>query len=403
MIELEHSPLGASGANRWFNCEGSFLLHRDLLESGEFEAVESDFASLGTAAHELAALCLKEEREPWEFIGRKFGRWTVGAEDEIDPVAVSIYTNECERLWPRDGKGGVLIEQTLHHAEVHPLLKGTVDFGYWSASRGMHLRDYKNGVGIGVSAPNNKQLLYYGFLMALSQPWIWGAPNDYPVTLGIAQPNFYGLFEAPDVWETTLGVVRDWGQDELLPHMTKLTATRDIDDIDFVPGTHCQFCPVMLECPKAQAAFKTFADGEDFIEMLTNEELDRFYGQKALARKFMNALDDVVKARLIGGGKMENAKLVEKQTKRVWKPGAAPALEAVFGEQAYDPKKIKSPAAIEKLSTRGKDMAKEWGYKPDADALTIAGLDDPRPPAVPQSSNARAFAGFEQSSEELGW
>lgn len=403
MIELEHSPLGASGANRWFNCEGSFLLHRDLLESGEFEAVESDFASLGTAAHELASTCLIEQREPWEFLGQKFGRWTVGTEDEINPDAVAVYVTECERIWPRDGKGGVLIEQTLHHAEVHPLLKGTVDFGYWSPKRGMHLRDYKNGVGIGVSAPNNKQLLYYGFLMALSQPWIWSAADDYPVTLGIVQPNFYGEFEAPDVWETNLGVVRSWGQDELLPRMRKLTATRDIDDNDFVPGAHCQFCPVMLVCPKAQAAFQTYADGEEFLEMLTNDELDRFYGQKALARKFMNQLDDVVKARMIAGAKMENAKLVEKQTRRVWKTGAATALETAFGENAYDPKKIKSPAAIEKLSTRGKEMALEYGYKPEANGLTIAGMDDPRPPAVPQTSNAKAFAGFEQSSEELGW
>lgn len=403
MIELEHSPLGASGANRWFSCEGSFLLHRDLLESGEFEVVESDFASLGTAAHELASLCLTEQREPWEFIGRKFGRWTVGAEDEIDPVAVAIYTNECERIWPRDGKGAALIERTLHHPEIHPLLKGTVDFGYWSSKRGMHLRDYKNGVGIGVSAPNNKQLLYYGFLMMLEFEWLRTAPDDFPVSLGIVQPNFYGIFEAPNVWGTTLGVVRDWGMQELLPRMDQLTATRDISDTDFVPGAHCQFCPVMLECPKAQAAFQTFADGEDFIEMLTNEELDRFYGQKSLARKFMNQLDDVVKARMIAGAKLENAKLVEKQTKRVWKPGAAPALEAAFGEQAYDPKKIKSPAAIEKLSTRGKELALEYAYKPEADSLTIAGMDDPRPPAVPQSSNAKAFADFEQSPEELGW
>jgi hypothetical protein len=403
MIELEHSPLGASGANRWFNCEGSFLLHRDLLESGEFEAVESDFASLGTAAHELASLCLTEQREPWEYNGRKFGRWTVGADGEIDPEAVSVYVNECESIWPRDGKGTALIERTLHHPEVHPLLKGTVDFGYWSAKRGMHLRDYKNGVGVGVAAPNNKQLLYYGFLMMLESPWLKEAPDDFPVTLGVVQPNFYGLFEAPDVWETKLGVVRQWGFDDLLPRMTKLTATRDIDDSDFISGAHCQFCPVMLECPKAQAAFKAFADGEDFIEMLTNEELDRYAGQKPLARKFMNALDDVIKARLIAGAKMENMKLVEKQTKRVWKPGAAAALEGAFGDLAYDPKKIKSPAAIEKLSSRGKDMAKEWGYKPDADALTIAGVDDPRPPAVPQTSNAKVFGVFEQSNEELGW
>jgi hypothetical protein len=38
-----------------------------------------------------------------------------------------------------------------------------------------------------------------------------------PVSLGIVQPNFYGVFEAPDVWETTVGFVLDWGNNELLP------------------------------------------------------------------------------------------------------------------------------------------------------------------------------------------
>lgn len=403
MIELEHSPLGASGATRWFNCEGSFLLHRELLEADEFEPRESEFARLGTAAHELAAKCLQEQREPWEFIGQRIGGYLVGnnGDFEIKPDAVAIYTNECERIWPRDGLGAALIEETIHLPQVHPLLKGTVDFGYWSKNRAIHLRDYKNGEGIGVSAPNNKQLLYYGFLFVLKFPWLReSAPKDFPVTLGIVQPNFYGVYEAPDIWETTLGVVRDWGFDELLPRMSKLMQTRDIDESDFNSGDHCQFCPVMLECPKAQAAFDAITDeslvinGEVFLDMLENEELDARYAKRALARKFLTALDDVVKARLLNGAKMEHAKLVEKQTNRVWKPGAAAALQKAFGKDAYVPAKLKSPAAIEGLSTRGKEMAQEWGYKPDADGLSVAGMDDRRPAAVPQTSNVKAFANF---------
>lgn len=403
MIELEHSPLGASGAARWFNCEGSFLLHRELLEAGEFEPRESEFARLGTAAHELAAKCLQEQREPWEFIGQHIGGYLVGnnGDYEIKPDAVAIYTNECERIWPRDGLGAALIEETIHLPDAHPLLKGTVDFGYWSKNRGAHLRDYKNGEGVGVSAPLNKQLLYYAFLFVLKFDWLrTSAPKDFPMTLGIVQPNFYGVYEAPDIWETTLGVVRDWGYDELLPRMNKLMLTRDIDDRDFNPGDHCQFCPVMLECPKAQAAFTTFTDethvinGEVFLDMLENEELDAFFSKRALARKFMSALEDTVKGRLMSGAKMEHAKLVEKQTQRAWRPGAAAALEKAFGPKAYVPAKLKSPAQIEDLSSRGKEMAQEWGYKPDASGLSVAGMDDRRPAAVPQTSNAKAFAQY---------
>lgn len=397
MIELEHSPLGASGASRWFNCEGSFLLQRELLEAGELEVIESEFAKLGTAAHELGALCITEEREPWEYIGRTFGGYLVGnnGDNEIKPDSVAIYTNECERLWPRDGIGAVLVEETIHLPDIHPLLKGTVDFGYWAKQRGLFLRDYKNGEGIGVAAPNNKQLLYYAFLFILKFDWLReSAPDDFPVSLGIVQPNFYGVYEEPEIWNTTLGVVKAWGFNELLPRMNKLMATRDVGDEDFVPGDHCQFCPVMLECPKAQAYYTAFANGEDFLEMLDNDELDAYYAKRTLAKKFMTALDETVKARLMGGARFEHAKLVEKQTHRVWRAGAGAALEQAFGDHAYIPRKIKSPAQIEDLSSRGKEMAQEWGYKPEANGLSVAGMDDRRPAAVPQTTNQKAFAGF---------
>jgi hypothetical protein len=67
--------------------------------------------------------------------------------------------------------------------------------------------------------------------------------------------------------------------------------------------------------------------------------------------------------------------------------------------------KLKSPAAIEKLSTRGKELALEYGYKPEADRLTIAPLTDPRPEAKPPNS-ALIFKNFEQSARRnrvLAW
>lgn len=402
MIDFEHSPLGGSGADRWFNCAGSFLLHRALAEAGELEIVESEFAKVGTAAHELGAKCITEEREPFEFIGREIGGYVVGNPDGINPDAVAIYVAECARLNPRDGKGTALVETTLHHPEIHPLLKGTVDYGYVRPLEVAHLRDYKNGEGVAVSAPGNKQMLYYGFLMALEYPWLKAGPRDLRVTLGIVQPNFYGVFEAPDVWETTLGTVLDFGHDELLPRMAQLTSTRDIDDSDFVSGEHCQFCPVMLECPRMQQAYLEYANGEEFIEMLSDQEINRFYALREDARRFMNELGKVVLARKIAGRPIDSAKLVEKQTRRVWKVGAEPALKAAFGPQAYTSPVVKSPAQIEKLSSRGKALALEYGYKPEADSLTIAPLSDPRPEAKPRTNDV-VFAGFQQEPEQAGW
>jgi hypothetical protein len=402
MIDLEHSPLGGSAAHRFMTCAGSFLLHRAQLESGTFEDIESDFAKLGTAAHELCAAAVSTSTEPFEFLGDDFGGYVAGWPGGISLDAAQVYFNECMGILDRrKERGHLLIEETIRRPNLHPLLKGTVDFGFWSRSDGIFLRDYKNGEGIGVRAAGNRQLLYYGFLMVGQ---IHDAlPRDTRVSLGIVQPNFYGLFDEPDVWETTLGQVVDWGHDELIPRMNALMEARDAVDDDFTPGDHCQFCPVLLECPKMRRAFEEYANAsEDFITMLTNDELDRYYSMREQARRFMSVLETTVHARLVGGGKIPSAKLVEKKAARVWKPGAQAALVEAFGDKAFKPKEVKSPAQIEKLSSRGKEMALEYGYKPESAGLSVAPLSDPRPEAKPRG-NASVFEAHAQTPEQMGF
>jgi hypothetical protein len=404
MIELEHSPLGGSAAHRFMTCTASFLVQRTQIENGEFENIESEYAKLGTGAHELGATAIAQGVEPFEFIGETFNGYVAGWPDGIELDAVHIYFNDCMKILAnRKEQGHMLLEDTIHLPHIHPLFKGTIDFGFWSLSDGVKLRDYKNGEGIGVSAPGNRQLLYYGFLMVMSDAALQNAPRDLPVELGIVQPNFYGMFEEPDVWTTTLGEVLDWGNSVLIPRMNALTERQGITDADYVPGQHCQFCPVLLDCIVMQRAFEEFATAsEDFIVMLTDTELDHFYSQREYARRFMNALEETVRARLIGGSNIPSAKLVEKRVNRVWKPGATAALQAAFGDAAYKPKEIKSPAQIEKVSSRGKDMALEWGYKPESNALSVAPLSDPRPEAKPRT-NANTFAAHAQSYKEQGF
>lgn len=405
VIDLEHSPLGGSAAHRFMTCAGSFLKQREQIEADEFENIESEYAKLGTAAHKLGAKAIATGREPYEFLGESFDGYLAGWPTGISLDAVQVYFSECIGILARRREQGhMLLEETIHLPEIHPLLRGTVDFGFWSLEDGIFLRDYKNGEGVGVAAPGNKQLLYYGFLMILK---IINdghkLPLDMPVSLGIVQPNFYGIFEAPDVWETTTKFVLDWGHNELLPRMKSLMENPEYEESDFVLGSHCQFCPVLLDCPKMQRAFKEYADAEEgFVAMLTDEELDHFYSQREAARRFMNALEGVVHARLVGGSKIPSAKLVEKKVARVWRPGALAALKEAFGAKAMTVPEIKSPAQIEKMSSRGKEMALEWGYKPQSAGLSVAPLSDPRPEAKPKS-NADVFKGHAQTPEQMGF
>jgi len=411
MDQLEHSPLGGSGAKRFLNCDGSFLLHRKEIEAGTFENITTEYAQRGNAAHLLGSTCLSSGREPYEYIGVEFEGLIAGWPDGIELDPVSVYVTHCQRIMDQNPDGRTMIEQTIHLPHLHPLLKGTVDFGHWvfdNFTAKAWLVDYKNGEGVGVYVLDNEQLLYYSFLLIMHVTELMEAPDDAVMTLAIVQPNFFGIFEAPEVWEQTFGNIRKWGNGTLLPRMWELY-NRDVNsvtDADFHDGDWCQFCPVLLDCPKMQTAFEDFVEGEeDFIMMLTNAELDAYYAKRASARRFMNALDNVVHARLTTSAKPEefkHAKLVEKKVNRVWRPGADAVLVEAFKDKAYNPAKIKSPAQIEKLSTRGKELALEYGYKPESFGLSVAPMDDPRP-AAQRKGNSHVFAAFETGTEEQGW
>jgi hypothetical protein len=54
------------------------------------------------------------------------------------------------------------------------------------------------------------------------------------------------------------------------------------------------------------------------------------------------------------------------------------------------------------MSSLGKELALEYGYKPDANGLSVAPISDPRPEAKPKG-NATVFQNFEQSPEQMGF
>ena len=64
------------------------------------------------------------------------------------------------------------------------------------------------------------------------------------------------------------------------------------------------------------------------------------------------------------------------------------ALDAKYGEKAYEPAALKSPAQIEKLPG-GKALIAKLAYKPDT-GITLAPEDDNREPAVGLMARAAA-------------
>lgn len=383
----EHSPLGASSASRWLACPKSYGLIQATGSVGE----ESPEAALGTAAHALAEECLALNKDAWEYTGLSIytdvansdKSLTVGyGENEIDPDAVQVYLNYVRSLAEIADKSAVEL-RLGDKWQPHPLYKGTADT-VAVGSNWLEIVDYKNGAGI-IVEPGSPQLKYYG--VGAYKELASHLPDDAEVRLTIVQPR--AACQDIRTHHMTVGELRAWSRDVLVPGMLKAEAGEG----DFVTGEHCRFCPAILHCPKQHEDMKALNQIDD--SKVTDEDLDLLYPTFATVKMFMKAAEKRLMARLMAGGTLNNAKLVQKRAAgRVWKEEAPALLETELGDDAFD-KKLKSPAQVEKLSKKWKDFVAERAFLPVSDGYNLVPATDPAPAANPKADLQATFGHFE--------
>ena len=177
---------------------------------------------------------------------------------------------------------------------------------------------------------------------------------------------------------------------------------------NFVMGPHCQFCPAKLACPEhRKLATDAALVGDELrkpldqfdIRNTDDEWLGYWYGKLSLLDFFKKAVRDETARRMLQLGRdIPNAKRVFGIVDRVWKEAAtkpytdpdlgvemkAP-IEMFFGDDAWQPRALKSPAQIEKLPG-GTAFCAQYAQKPRP-GLTIAGLSDKRAEQKHQSDD----------------
>ena len=109
----EHSPLGASGASRWMKCPGSVSLSEGI------EDAESEFASLGSAAHALAEISLRDDEDAWERVSRTDSETGILVDKDMAD-AVQVYLNAIRSAHPDRNQGNAFIERVFHCPSIHP-------------------------------------------------------------------------------------------------------------------------------------------------------------------------------------------------------------------------------------------------------------------------------------------
>lgn len=396
--QATHSPIGASSASRFLACPGSVR----LIENAP-EEVSKSYAEEGTAAHEIAARCLKRWEDAWEYTGwwvdpktgalfdnnlmaqgvhEEAGRYEVtdemvaAVQEYLDLVRADV----DEYMRTTGGEAQLLVEKTFTMPDFHRDIRGTADavlvLTDWSMIK---VYDFKYGVGIPVYAENNDQLQYYaaGVVNQL------GMNSVEDVELVIVAPRNVNMNHPVSRWSLSIDALGEWFESRLMPGIRRT----EEPDAPLVAGEHCRFCPARTFCPALGNAVEEALTVKD-PTALTDLELSEAYEKIAQLRIWINAIESEVYNRLSHGHEVPAAKLVAKKANRIFGPGAEEAAREKYGDEAYE-SKLKSPAKLEKLPG-GAAFVKSWAFAPDT-GLTVAPVSDRRS-TVKARTAEQAFA-----------
>lgn len=365
-----HSPIGASGAHRWFECPGSVRLAKSAPPPPS-----SAYAEEGTFAHAVAEFCLHNRcAPPAEFQGQP-----------VPEEMREAVTEYCEVVMSAVHESGTVdsgFEQRFHLKQIHPDAFGTADaWTYNGEQRLLRVFDFKYGAGVPVEAKGNPQLRYYALGVLLEKPDLLVDT----VRVVIVQPRCYH----PD------GPVRSEDIDalELLDFEADLrryiAATED-PNAPLVPGEHCRFCPAARICPKLEEKAQALARME-FAPVASAPEALPAYEPQKLAEAL--ALADILEARIkqvrefayaeaMHGRTPPGWKLVNKQARRKWRDEAEAAealgLYGLPDDNIYE-RSLRSPAQIEKVLGKANAELLDSLVVKESSGYTLVPESDKRP------------------------
>jgi len=381
-----HAKFSASGAHRWMRCPASLSLEAQVPNRS------SGFANEGTAAHELAEMCLTSGNDADAYLGRviKVDQDTFTVDADM-AAYVQTFVDPVREL--ADG-GELLVEQQVDFALAIGVAEGegfgTADAIVITRDGELQVHDLKYGRGVKVDAEENEQLQLYaiGAVRMLDMVYEFDRAR-----LFIHQPRLGHVSE----WAVSLAELQDFAalaQD--------VAENIQLGTPDCVPAEkQCRFCNAKDFCPAlekklADEVVGSFAKLTDRAAMSQAiDDLPRVFSA-ALGRK-MAVVDMVeqwckaVRARteseLQAGRAVDGYKLVEgRRGPRKWSsPAEAENLlksMRLKTEEMFDLKLV-SPTTAEKLAKAGTIGPRQWSkvealITQSPGAPSVAPENDPR-------------------------
>ena len=360
-----HAKLSASGSERWMKCTGSVKAEENFPET------TSIFAEEGSAAHELAELCLKNERMAQDYLGQVLPENDafIVTQDMADYVQQYID-------YVRSLGGTQFYEIRVDFSEwVHEGF-GTSD-AIVIKDNTMHVIDLKYGKGIKVYANDNSQARLY----ALGAYYMFdGIADIKDIVVSIVQPRLDHIDVSDPISVEDLMKFGEYArikaEEALSSNAPRVAGEKQ-----------CQFCKAKATCPEQRrlveqtmlAAFDQL-DEAPLVDKLSDDDLRQALDNKKLIISWLDAVETRVMDKLTSGEGFTGYKLVEGRSLREWtdEQVAASTLTELLGEEAYSKKLISVTQAEKVLGKAKAGVLSELVSKP-AGKPTLAPESDKRP------------------------
>lgn len=366
------------------------------------------YAALGSAAHKLAEMALRESKPAAAYLGQTITvtdgehselgasgahRWLVCSaspglragmrKEKRPPVdvpvdedmadAVQIYLDIVAELVEETG-GTLHIERSFCIDWVDNRLWGTSDAVIEVPFGDLYVVDYKHGEGVMVTAEMNEQLMFYA-VGAMGEN---GGGHERVHSI-VVQPRGYGSDEPKREATYKPEELLAWANKELREGVKR------VDECPtFCTGGHCKGCDPNVYAPAATcpevirlASEASCLEGKVITELpqkpilpmlseLSPTQLCKALDALPILKSWFKAIEEHALALLKAGREVLNHKLVAGRKSRGWadeQAGAAFASD-LFGREAYTDPKLKSVAKIEaEIRATHKGRGKEAAAK----------------------------------------
>ncbi|MEH6358962.1 MAG: DUF2800 domain-containing protein [Pseudomonadales bacterium] len=352
----------SSASHRRLNCPASFNL-----EEAAPDQPDSDEAKEGTAAHSMAEMMLTDQvSDIVELIDRQAPNGVVYVEEMVEPVMMYV-----GHIKDRGVPFHVEKEINFKNGNIH--VTGTADcVAYDEQTATLYVDDFKYGHRH-VDQFENWQLLCYAFGMIEAMEL---QEKVKTIVMSIIQPRSYHPGGPIRSWTINITEMAHWHR-----KMWELGQRLLVAEPLAITGNQCHYCTAYGQCPAAQASGMNAVDValKGFTDELTNDalamEMKSLDRAKNVLKNRVNAIEDLIKARLRLGRSVPGYGMVETFGHRQWvKTVDVTMLETIAGTCLSEPKLI-TPAAAERAGV-SKVMVKSFTEKPSSGfKLTEVDLD----------------------------